>query len=124
MGRYYGMDRDKRWERNARAWNAIVEAEGPRADDPLAAIAASYEEGVTDEFIEPGRRHRRPGRGRRQRLLLELPRRPRPPAHVGLHGPDFEGWGPARRPRVNYLTMTPYDEKLEDVPAVFIPCSR
>jgi 2,3-bisphosphoglycerate-independent phosphoglycerate mutase len=121
MGRYYGMDRDKRWERNERAWNAIVEAEGPRSDDPLAAIAASYEEGVTDEFVEPvvltGDRVEDGDsvffwnfRADRARQLT-----------WAFMAPDFAGWGPARRPRVNYLTMTPYDEKLEDVPAVFHP---
>ena len=38
MGRYYGMDRDKRWDRNEKAWNAIVDADAPQSDDPLAAI--------------------------------------------------------------------------------------
>ncbi len=52
-GRYYAMDRDQRWERTQRAWDAIVEGKGERADDPIAAVRASYEEGVTDEFIEP-----------------------------------------------------------------------
>jgi 2,3-bisphosphoglycerate-independent phosphoglycerate mutase len=52
-GRYYAMDRDKRWERTQRAYDAIVEAKGNRADDPVAAVKASYEQGVTDEFIEP-----------------------------------------------------------------------
>jgi 2,3-bisphosphoglycerate-independent phosphoglycerate mutase len=52
-GRYYAMDRDKRWERTQRAFDAIVEGEGEHADDPVAAVAASYERGVTDEFIEP-----------------------------------------------------------------------
>ncbi|MSO20603.1 MAG: 2,3-bisphosphoglycerate-independent phosphoglycerate mutase [Acidobacteria bacterium] len=52
-GRYYAMDRDKRWERTARAYNAIVNGEGQKTTDPAAAIRASYEQGVTDEFIEP-----------------------------------------------------------------------
>ena len=41
-GRYYAMDRDKRWERVAKAYDAIVEAEGPRFADPQAAIADAY----------------------------------------------------------------------------------
>jgi 2,3-bisphosphoglycerate-independent phosphoglycerate mutase len=53
VGRYYAMDRDGRWERTERAYDAIVEGEGERADDPVEAVRASYERGVTDEFIEP-----------------------------------------------------------------------
>jgi 2,3-bisphosphoglycerate-independent phosphoglycerate mutase len=52
-GRYYAMDRDARWERTQKAFDAIVEHEGTVATDPLAAIQASYDAGVTDEFIEP-----------------------------------------------------------------------
>jgi 2,3-bisphosphoglycerate-independent phosphoglycerate mutase len=53
VGRYYAMDRDKRWERNERAYRMLVHAEGERATDPLAAIRGSYERSVTDEFVEP-----------------------------------------------------------------------
>jgi len=52
-GRYYAMDRDKRWERIERAYNAMVLGDGIRARDSLAAVRASYGRGVTDEFIEP-----------------------------------------------------------------------
>jgi 2,3-bisphosphoglycerate-independent phosphoglycerate mutase len=52
-GRFYAMDRDKRWERTERAYRLLVNAEGVRASDPVAAVRASYEHGVTDEFIEP-----------------------------------------------------------------------
>jgi 2,3-bisphosphoglycerate-independent phosphoglycerate mutase len=52
-GRYYAMDRDRRWERTERALAAIVAGEGARATDAVAAVEASYERGVTDEFIEP-----------------------------------------------------------------------
>jgi 2,3-bisphosphoglycerate-independent phosphoglycerate mutase len=52
-GRYYAMDRDQRWERTRRALGAIAEGDGTHAEDPVAAIEASYEAGVTDEFIEP-----------------------------------------------------------------------
>ncbi len=52
-GRYYAMDRDGRWDRTQRAYDAIVEGTGERADDPIEAVRRSYEEGVTDEFIEP-----------------------------------------------------------------------
>jgi 2,3-bisphosphoglycerate-independent phosphoglycerate mutase len=52
-GRYYGMDRDQRWDRTERAFDAIVHARGEQADDPVEAVRQSYERGITDEFIEP-----------------------------------------------------------------------
>jgi 2,3-bisphosphoglycerate-independent phosphoglycerate mutase len=52
-GRYYAMDRDKRWDRVSLAFRALVDADGPRAADPLAAIEASYAAGKTDEFVLP-----------------------------------------------------------------------
>jgi 2,3-bisphosphoglycerate-independent phosphoglycerate mutase len=52
-GRYYAMDRDKRWERIERAFNAMVLGTGEKVADPVAAVKRSYEKGVTDEFIEP-----------------------------------------------------------------------
>jgi 2,3-bisphosphoglycerate-independent phosphoglycerate mutase len=52
-GRYYAMDRDKRWDRTERALHAIVDGDGEHADNPVAAVQASYDRGVTDEFIEP-----------------------------------------------------------------------
>lgn len=52
-GRYYAMDRDRRWERVDKAFRAMVAGEGNRATDPLAAIEASYAAGVTDEFVVP-----------------------------------------------------------------------
>jgi len=53
MGRYYAMDRDNRWERVSRAYAAMVYGEGTKNADPVAAIQASYDNNVTDEFIEP-----------------------------------------------------------------------
>ncbi len=52
-GRYYAMDRDKRWDRIDRAKNAMVEGSGEKSTDPVAAVKKSYERGITDEFIEP-----------------------------------------------------------------------
>ncbi len=52
-GRYYAMDRDKRWERTQRAWSAMVKREGKRYATAAEAIRDSYKEGVTDEFIVP-----------------------------------------------------------------------
>ena len=53
MGRFYAMDRDKRWERLQRAYNAIANGDAPFEADPVEAVQKSYDAGVTDEFMEP-----------------------------------------------------------------------
>ena len=52
-GRYYAMDRDRRWERTERAVRALLGGQGHRTQDPVAALEASYAAGVSDEFVEP-----------------------------------------------------------------------
>jgi 2,3-bisphosphoglycerate-independent phosphoglycerate mutase len=52
-GRYYAMDRDRRWDRLKLAYDALVHNEGLRAEDAVAAVRQSYERGETDEFIRP-----------------------------------------------------------------------
>ncbi len=53
MGRYYAMDRDKRWDRLEKAYKTLVLGEGKKVVDPVCGVEASYEAGVTDEFVEP-----------------------------------------------------------------------
>src|SRR5579883_1075397 len=53
IGRYYAMDRDKRWDRVAKAYAALADGDGASFDDPVRAIEASYARDVTDEFINP-----------------------------------------------------------------------
>ncbi len=53
MGRYWAMDRDKRWERTQKAYRALVFGEGDKVTDSKAAIESAYQKNVTDEFIEP-----------------------------------------------------------------------
>ncbi|PJJ29524.1 2,3-bisphosphoglycerate-independent phosphoglycerate mutase [Lacrimispora celerecrescens] len=53
MGRYYAMDRDNRWDRVERAYNALTKGEGNLAESAAAGIQASYDKGVNDEFVEP-----------------------------------------------------------------------
>lgn len=88
MGRYYAMDRDSRWNRLQRAYDAMVNGTGHFFDDPLEAIQSSYDEGITDEFMEPGDLHpggppQRRGRGH----LLQFPPRPGPGADPRPGGP-------------------------------------
>ena len=53
QGRYYAMDRDKRWERTEKSYRAMVYGEGPHYTDPIKAIVESYEKSVFDEFVMP-----------------------------------------------------------------------
>ncbi len=52
-GRFYALDRDKRWDRVSLAYDTLVDAGGPRAPTPDTAIVAAYEAGLTDEFVAP-----------------------------------------------------------------------
>ncbi|GEM54790.1 phosphoglycerate mutase (2,3-diphosphoglycerate-independent) [Flavobacterium branchiophilum NBRC 15030 = ATCC 35035] len=53
VGRYYAMDRDKRWERVKKAYNLVVHAQGTKTQNPVQSIHESYHQNITDEFIEP-----------------------------------------------------------------------
>jgi 2,3-bisphosphoglycerate-independent phosphoglycerate mutase len=63
-GRYYAMDRDQRWERTGRAYDAIVSGRPVWGQAPVMAVQASYDRGITDEFIEPVAMEDRPHLGR------------------------------------------------------------
>lgn len=53
QGRYYAMDRDKRWDRTEKSYRAMVYGEGPTSTDPIQAVKVSYEKSVMDEFVTP-----------------------------------------------------------------------
>jgi len=96
-GRYYSMDRDKRWDRTKLGYAAHVYGEGKTAKTSAEAIAASYAADVSDEFVKPVvlvDDHGQPSPHQRQRrhYLLQLPRRPRPPVDQGPVEPDFDGF--------------------------------
>ena len=114
-GRYYAMDRDHRWERVAKAYYTIVEAEGPRFPDPLAVIADAYATGVGDEFVLPAvvgnYRGMRDGDGvlcfnfRADRVREIL---------VALLDPGFSGFPRRRTVRIAAAAgMTQYSEELD-----------
>ena len=125
VGRYYAMDRDKRWERTSRAFNLLTKGVGEPAADPIAAIHQSYERGVTDEFVEPIVIVRagspvatiknddsviffnfRPDRARQLTRALTLP--------------DFNEFPVPDRPRVNFVCFTMYDNTF-NLPVAFPP---
>lgn len=124
-GRYYAMDRDNRWERVSKAYNAMVMGEGVQSTDPVASVAKSYKDGVTDEFVLPivcgpdGRISAndsvvffnfRPDRAR------ELTR--------AFVDPDFTGFERANGffP-LTYVCMTQYDATMPNVDVAFHPQS-
>jgi 2,3-bisphosphoglycerate-independent phosphoglycerate mutase len=110
VGRYYAMDRDQRWERTQRAYEAIVEGVGELAQDPVAAVEASYARGVTDEFIEPIVLEGRPRLGKDDSVIFFnfRPDRARQLTRKLLDG-GFD-----------VTTMTRYSEEL-DTPVAFPP---
>jgi len=70
IGRYYAMDRDKRWDRIDIALDALIDGKGKQASDPAAAIQESYDEGVSDEFIKPIVLDGRPRIGKKDALIF------------------------------------------------------
>ena len=121
-GRYFAMDRDKRWDRVRRGWDAIVEATGEhRAPDALAALQVAYARGENDEFVAPtvidGASPMRDGdavvfmnfRADRARQLT-----------AAFVDPGFDGFV-ARRPALSrFVCLTEYDAKLP-APLAFAP---
>ncbi|OGL63017.1 MAG: phosphoglycerate mutase (2,3-diphosphoglycerate-independent) [Candidatus Tectomicrobia bacterium RIFCSPLOWO2_12_FULL_69_37] len=115
MGRYYAMDRDKRWERTERAYLALVKGEGIPAADPLSAIRDSYAKDVTDEFIEPRvvqERGAPVARIREGDAVVCFNFRSDRARQItrALAITPFEGFDVAGRPAVHYACMTEYDE--------------
>jgi len=121
IGRYYAMDRDKRWERTKLAYDAMVKGIGVEVPDPITAIQQAYAAGETDEFVKPrvisGAPLIREGdgifcfnyRADRMRQIVRA-----------LAAPDFDGFDVSGRPSVRLVTMTRYDQQLP-FPAAFEP---
>ena len=124
-GRYYGMDRDRRWDRTRLWYDAMVRGVGPTATDPVQAIRDAYERGESDEFVKP--------------VVLTCDGAPVAPFHDGdglilfnfradrmrqivraLTQTGFTSFDVSGRPAVRVVTMTMYDETF-DVPVAFPP---
>ena len=116
IGRYYAMDRDKRWERTERAYRMLVRAEGERAIDPVAAIRAAYERGITDEFVEPIIIERETGEPvatiEDEDAVIFFNFRPDRARQLtnALAVPGFGGFPTPQRPRVDFVCFTQYDK--------------
>jgi len=121
IGRYYAMDRDKRWDRTKLAYDAMVNGIGVKVSDPITAIQQAYAAGETDEFVKPrvisGAPLIKEGdgifcfnyRADRMRQIVRA-----------LALPGFDGFAVKGRPTVKLVTMTRYDETLP-FPAAFEP---
>ena len=140
-GRYYAMDRDRRWERTELAYRAIVLGEGTKVTDPIEAIKQAYESGKTDEFalpvvvtengkpVAPMRdgdavicfNYRSDRMRQIVRALIDSNRHGDDDVPVDWN-PQGEGFDVSRRPKVSVTTLTNYD-KTFPVPVAFPPTS-
>jgi 2,3-bisphosphoglycerate-independent phosphoglycerate mutase len=121
IGRYYAMDRDKRWERVKEAYDLLVNGLGKKANDMVAAMQESYDEGVTDEFVKPIVNANFDGtikegdvviffnyrNDRAKELTVVLTQQEMPEA--GMH----------TIPGLQYYCMTPYDASFKGVHILF-----
>jgi len=126
-GRYFGMDRDRRWDRTALAYEAMVHGVGTPVDHPVLAVQAAYQRGETDEFIRPLVHHRdgRPVatmhegdgvlffnyRSDRMRQIVSA---------LAIEG--FSEFDAGERPALAAVTMTQYDQTFP-IPQAFPPFS-
>ncbi len=127
-GRYFGMDRDHRWERIEAWYHATVEGTARSATDARALVVDAYNSGVTDEFLPPT-------------TIVDAAGAPIAPMRDGdavicfnyrsdrmrqivraLTDPELSGFAPVRRPRVHVVTMTLYDQTF-GLPVAFPPQS-
>ncbi len=115
IGRYYAMDRDKRWERTERAYKLLVSAAGERVIDPVEAIKRSYERGLTDEFVEPIVVERETGEPvaviEDDDAVIFFNFRPDRARQItrALAVEGFDGFPTPNRPSVDYVCFTRYD---------------
>lgn len=119
-GRFWAMDRDKRWDRVEKAWRAMVLAEGAVAADLPAAVRSSYAAGVTDEFIEPIVPDNKDFTVQNGDSLIFYnfrADRAREITRAFCEG-DFAEFARPQYPQVSYCCMTEYDETF-DLPVAF-----
>ncbi len=125
MGRYYAMDRDNRWERVQKAYDALVLGEGNHCDDAVRAVEDSYAAGVTDEFVIPcviGDPHQ--GRISANDSVVFFNFRPDRAREITrtLVDPEFSGFARSAFP-LYYVCMTQYDATMPNVQVAFKPQS-
>ena len=122
MGRFYVMDRDKRWDRLQKAYNTMVFGEGKWFPDPAASVRASYDAGITDEFMEPVICDKE-GTIKKGDSVIFFNFRPDRAREItwALTEADFDGFSPrADLYPLQYVCTAQYDESLS-LPIAFPP---
>ena len=119
-GRYYGMDRDRRWERMDIAFDSFVNGKGVKAADPIQAIQDSYDNDVTDEFIVPVLIDEE-GLVQDNDLCIMFNFRADRARQLSymLTGHEVEGYEVRKHPYVSLVTMTNYDIKLTEASVAY-----
>jgi 2,3-bisphosphoglycerate-independent phosphoglycerate mutase len=123
IGRYYAMDRDNRWERVQQAYHVLVNGRGTQVESATQAIEASYQVGITDEFIEP---HVIATNGKPiatiqpNDVVISFNFRTDRPREISiaLSQQDFPEFGMTKLP-LHFYTMTNYDARFKNVNVIF-----
>ena len=121
IGRYYAMDRDKRWERVKVAYDQLVNGEGEKADDMVAAMQKSYDNGVTDEFVLPIVNSAVDGRIKEGDVVIFFNYRNDRAKEITmvLTQQDMPEAGMNTIKNLQYYCMTPYDASFRGVHILF-----
>ncbi len=121
IGRYYAMDRDKRWERVKEAYDLLVNGVGKKTDDMVKAMQESYDEGVTDEFIKPIVNAKVDGTIKEGDVVIFFNYRNDRAKEltVVLTQQDMPEAGMHTIPGLQYYCMTPYDASFKGVHILF-----
>jgi 2,3-bisphosphoglycerate-independent phosphoglycerate mutase len=126
MGRYWAMDRDRRWERVERAWKTLVEGDARETESGSAGVARSYAEDVTDEFVEPLRVAGVDGRMRDGDAVIFFNFRADRAREItrALVDPAFDGFPRPVTPALRFVCLTEYDPTIPAVVAYpkDLPC--
>ena len=121
VGRFYAMDRDKRWERVKVGYDLIVKGEGKQATDMVKAMQESYDEGVTDEFIKPIHNTTVDGTIKEGDVVIFFNYRNDRAKEItiALTQQDMPEQGMMTIPGLQYYCMTPYDASFKGVHILF-----
>jgi len=121
IGRFYTMDRDKRWERVKVGYDQLVHGEGKQSDDMVAAMLESYDEGVTDEFIKPIVNTKYDATIKEGDVVIFFNYRNDRAKEItiALTQKDMPEHGMTTIPGLQYYCMTPYDASFTGVHILF-----
>ena len=119
IGRFYAMDRDKRWERVKEAYDLLVEGKGKKTDNVVKAVEESYAEGVTDEFIKPIVNDTVEGTIGEGHVVIFFNYRNDRAKELTVVLTQHEEDGMKPIPGLQYYCMTPYDNSFKDVHILF-----